>query len=361
MGGPAHAGSPRCAWTAARPGPRGPGRGDPDRPRRAGSRRCRSRRCPTPGRRSCLRVEEDEPSIVRRPAEVGVRRVEERAAERVGGDDVEAPVEDRPRASRASSRAGAAPSDGHATAVAVRRAPGTGGRPGRPEQVEQVGALGLVESQRAGDPVDDALGDAGRVAALEADVVLRRDARQERDLLAPQAGHPAAIPPYVGSPACSGVMRARRVVRNSRISARTSSRGPVAGHVRHSTSGSDGCGGHCQWPSRAGLPRPARGWFSWRSAPPDGGLPHKNGTPMTDKNVWLVTGAGRGLGVDIARAALAAGHAVVATARDADERHRGPRRARGPPGRRPRRHRSEGRRGRRTRLPSSGSVASTCW
>jgi NAD(P)-dependent dehydrogenase (short-subunit alcohol dehydrogenase family) len=38
---------------------------------------------------------------------------------------------------------------------------------------------------------------------------------------------------------------------------------------------------------------------------------------MTDKEVWLVTGAGRGLGVDIARAALAAGHAVVASGRDA--------------------------------------------
>ena len=37
---------------------------------------------------------------------------------------------------------------------------------------------------------------------------------------------------------------------------------------------------------------------------------------MTKKNVWLITGAGRGLGVDIARAALAAGHAVVATGRD---------------------------------------------
>ena len=36
---------------------------------------------------------------------------------------------------------------------------------------------------------------------------------------------------------------------------------------------------------------------------------------MSEKQVWLVTGAGRGLGVDIARAALAAGHAVVATAR----------------------------------------------
>ena len=35
----------------------------------------------------------------------------------------------------------------------------------------------------------------------------------------------------------------------------------------------------------------------------------------TDKKVWFVTGAGRGMGVDIARAALAAGHAVVATGR----------------------------------------------
>src|SRR4051794_34733498 len=40
-------------------------------------------------------------------------------------------------------------------------------------------------------------------------------------------------------------------------------------------------------------------------------------TENSTQDVWLVTGAGRGLGVDIARAALAAGHAVVATARDA--------------------------------------------
>ena len=36
---------------------------------------------------------------------------------------------------------------------------------------------------------------------------------------------------------------------------------------------------------------------------------------MAVKKVWLVTGAGRGMGVDIARAALAAGDAVVATGR----------------------------------------------
>jgi NAD(P)-dependent dehydrogenase (short-subunit alcohol dehydrogenase family) len=37
---------------------------------------------------------------------------------------------------------------------------------------------------------------------------------------------------------------------------------------------------------------------------------------MSEKKVWFVTGAGRGMGVDIVKAALAAGHAVVATGRD---------------------------------------------
>jgi len=36
------------------------------------------------------------------------------------------------------------------------------------------------------------------------------------------------------------------------------------------------------------------------------------------RKVWLITGAGRGMGADIAKAALAAGHAVVASGRDAD-------------------------------------------
>src|SRR3989440_2417099 len=39
---------------------------------------------------------------------------------------------------------------------------------------------------------------------------------------------------------------------------------------------------------------------------------------MTDKNVWLITGAGRGMGVPIVKAALAAGNAVVATGRNID-------------------------------------------
>jgi len=39
---------------------------------------------------------------------------------------------------------------------------------------------------------------------------------------------------------------------------------------------------------------------------------------MTDKAVWFITGAGRGMGADFAKAALAAGNAVVATGRKTD-------------------------------------------
>src|SRR5881409_3224849 len=42
-------------------------------------------------------------------------------------------------------------------------------------------------------------------------------------------------------------------------------------------------------------------------------MPHK-----AAKKVWFITGAGRGMGVDFAKAALAAGHAVVASGRDRD-------------------------------------------
>jgi NAD(P)-dependent dehydrogenase (short-subunit alcohol dehydrogenase family) len=42
-------------------------------------------------------------------------------------------------------------------------------------------------------------------------------------------------------------------------------------------------------------------------------------TDMTIKQVWLVTGATRGLGVEIVKAALSAGHAVVATGRDPEK------------------------------------------
>ncbi|HEV8103966.1 MAG TPA: SDR family NAD(P)-dependent oxidoreductase [Gaiellaceae bacterium] len=39
---------------------------------------------------------------------------------------------------------------------------------------------------------------------------------------------------------------------------------------------------------------------------------------IADQKIWFITGAGRGMGVDIVQAALAAGHAVVATGRNPD-------------------------------------------
>jgi NAD(P)-dependent dehydrogenase (short-subunit alcohol dehydrogenase family) len=39
---------------------------------------------------------------------------------------------------------------------------------------------------------------------------------------------------------------------------------------------------------------------------------------MKDKKVWFITGAGRGLGIDLTKAALDAGHLVVATGRDTE-------------------------------------------
>src|SRR5215213_5438443 len=39
---------------------------------------------------------------------------------------------------------------------------------------------------------------------------------------------------------------------------------------------------------------------------------------MNEKKVWFITGAGRGMGAAIAKAALAAGNAVVATGRNTD-------------------------------------------
>src|SRR6266699_285166 len=39
---------------------------------------------------------------------------------------------------------------------------------------------------------------------------------------------------------------------------------------------------------------------------------------MSNRKIWFITGASRGMGADFAKAALAAGHAVVASGRDSD-------------------------------------------
>src|SRR5687768_18217078 len=54
--------------------------------------------------------------------------------------------------------------------------------------------------------------------------------------------------------------------------------------------------------------------MTFHPAPP---TPQPSGeTQMTDKKIWFITGAGRGMGAEFAKAVLAAGHALVATGRD---------------------------------------------
>ena len=56
-----------------------------------------------------------------------------------------------------------------------------------------------------------------------------------------------------------------------------------------------------------------------RSRDQDGGRELlRKGSLVSSKKIWFITGAGRGMGGDIAKAALTAGHAVVATGRNSD-------------------------------------------
>src|SRR5580765_3285498 len=61
---------------------------------------------------------------------------------------------------------------------------------------------------------------------------------------------------------------------------------------------------------RGAAQRPSRGEAVRRS------VAGEQGEAMSSKRTWFITGAGRGMGVDFARAALGAGHAVVASGRD---------------------------------------------
>ena len=58
-------------------------------------------------------------------------------------------------------------------------------------QVEQVGPFGVVESEGAGQRVEDAGGHSGQGAAFELGVVLHAHPGQGGDLAAPQSGDAA--------------------------------------------------------------------------------------------------------------------------------------------------------------------------
>ena len=125
------------------------------------------------------RIEEREPGAVRGLlAALEDRRVE-RPAESVRGEIVDAAV--------AHDRRSRHPVDdllddrpdallGGAAALGSHGADGA-------REVVQVSAFSVVELQRAGERLQDALGDAADVAALQSPVVLDAHAGQRRDLL----------------------------------------------------------------------------------------------------------------------------------------------------------------------------------
>src|SRR3954452_6423991 len=146
---------------------------------------------PVAEQRDRARVEEDQAGVVHRLAGV-VQGREQRPSEPVVREHVEPAVEDHYRHGwhRVDQALNRRPDPIRRRCTSL---PGPGRRTGGAEQVEQVRPLGAVEPQRLRDALDDAFGDAGGVAALQADVVLRGDPDQERRLLPAQSRHPAAV------------------------------------------------------------------------------------------------------------------------------------------------------------------------
>src|SRR6266571_5676333 len=202
---------------------------------------------------------------------------------------------------------------------------GLRGRPagaaGGPDQVEQVHPLGVVELQRVRDAADDALRDAGGVAALEPGVVLGRDPGEDGDLLAAQARDPPVLSPVHGQPGLRGADPGPARAQERPDIAADGGRVARACHVCHCTRGPAWLGVPASTPLIRICHLAALAGCVDGATANDAGCgtsTREKFTHMRDKKVWLITGAGRGLGVDIARAALAAGDAVVATARKAD-------------------------------------------
>lgn len=85
-------------------------------------------------------------------------------------------------------------------------------------EVVEVRAFGVIELEGAAERVEDFFGGAGELAAFQADVVVDADTGEQGDFLAAQAGDPALAVAEGGQAGLPGVILARRVARNSRIS-----------------------------------------------------------------------------------------------------------------------------------------------
>jgi hypothetical protein len=127
--------------------------------------------------------------VVGRPPSLDVELGEQRAPERIGGEDVEALVADvgggavnrveGPLDLRPDALLGLAP------------APGCGGGLGAAGKVEEVGAFGVVELECAGQRFEHAVGGAADVSAFESRVVGDAYAGQDGDLLTAQSRNTA--------------------------------------------------------------------------------------------------------------------------------------------------------------------------
>ena len=185
-----------------------------------------------------------------------------------------------------------------------------------------MGALGVVELERPGQRLQHALGGAAHVSAFQARVVRNAHAGQDRDLFAAQSGDATG----------------------------TVGRQPgLLGRDPGAAGGEE-------------LPDLLLGLHENQPRPGDARLGDPASTSLnrdshllqiralldamtTEKKTWLITGAGRGMGVDIAKAALAAGHNVVATGRNPDAVAEAVGDVGRPARRQARRHQPAGRRG----------------
>jgi hypothetical protein len=142
-----------------------------------------------PSRRRTPRraVRGSEPHVVRRPHGCGVELGEQRAPKVVGGEDVEAVIADvgGSAGDRVECPLDLRP-DAWLVLAPARACPGRLGGAG---EVEEVGALGVVELERPGQCLQDALGGAAHVSAFKARVVLDAHAGQHGDLFAAQPGN----------------------------------------------------------------------------------------------------------------------------------------------------------------------------
>ena len=158
-----------------------------------------------------------------------------------------------------------------------------------------MGALGVVELERPGQRLQHPLGGAAHVPALQARVVGNAHAGQDRDLLAAQSGNATSAvgrqPGLLGrDPGAAGGQELTDLL------LRLHKNQPRPGDARLGD------------PASTSLNRDSH-VLRIRAL---------LDAMTTEKKTWLITGAGRGMGLDIAKAALAAGHNVVATGRNPD-------------------------------------------